>query len=252
MSGNRQVEVHYINTGVPYTGTESFMDLFEGLSYSLTDMFLPDALHDPGSSYWQGNSNWSMMQANSYKYGFSGSVGNSYYNFCQLYELNDLVPRLDGGRRVWENHVLSSNQHLIPDGPDRAEPNINPNMEGGDPASSNSSSPQQHYGWQDNIDPDNMTYEELLDLGESVGTQSRGLSQESISLLPVMKYKCSFLLRRKQRERCVICQMYYKRGDQQMTLPCKHVYHSGCVSRWLGLNKACPICFAEVANNEPN
>ncbi|KAK8933942.1 E3 ubiquitin ligase BIG BROTHER [Platanthera zijinensis] len=246
MSGNRQVEVHYINTAVPYTRTESFMDLFEGLSYSLTDMFLPDALHDLGNSY------WSMMQANSYKYGFSGSVGNSYYSFCQLYELNDLVPRLDGGRRVWENHALSSNQELIPDGPGRAEPSVNPNTEGVLLIMNFLHALQQQYGWQDNIDPDNMTYEELLDLGESVGTQSRGLSQESISLLPVMKYKCSFFLRRKQRERCVICQMHYKRGDQQMTLPCKHVYHSGCVSRWLGLNKACPICFAEVANNEPN
>ncbi|KAI9073741.1 hypothetical protein K1719_044288 [Acacia pycnantha] len=27
--------------------------------------------------------------------------------------------------------------------------------------------------WQDNIDPDNMTSEELLDLGDAVGTQSR-------------------------------------------------------------------------------
>ncbi|KAL0379889.1 UNVERIFIED_CONTAM: E3 ubiquitin-protein ligase BIG BROTHER, partial [Sesamum angustifolium] len=27
--------------------------------------------------------------------------------------------------------------------------------------------------WQDDIDPDTMTYEELLDLGEAVGTQSR-------------------------------------------------------------------------------
>jgi len=37
--------------------------------------------------------------------------------------------------------------------------------------------------------------------------------------------------------RCVICQMDYKRGDRQMTLPCKHVYHSGCISRWLSINK---------------
>ncbi|KAL5152337.1 E3 ubiquitin ligase BIG BROTHER [Glycine soja] len=26
--------------------------------------------------------------------------------------------------------------------------------------------------WEDNVDPDNMTYEELLELGETVGTQS--------------------------------------------------------------------------------
>lgn len=37
--------------------------------------------------------------------------------------------------------------------------------------------------------------------------------------------------------RCVICQMRYKRGDQQIKLPCKHVYHSECISKWLSINK---------------
>lgn len=38
-----------------------------------------------------------------------------------------------------------------------------------------------------------------MDLGEAVGTQSRGLSQERISLLPVTKYKCGFFSRKKTR-----------------------------------------------------
>jgi hypothetical protein len=37
--------------------------------------------------------------------------------------------------------------------------------------------------------------------------------------------------------RCVICQMEYRRGNLQMTLPCKHVYHASCVTRWLSINK---------------
>ncbi|GJR88793.1 hypothetical protein Tco_0212804 [Tanacetum coccineum] len=45
---------------------------------------------------------------------------------------------------------------------------------------------------EDNVDPDNMTYEELLELGEVVGSQSRSLSQDAISSLPVSKYKFSF------------------------------------------------------------
>ncbi|TYJ49808.1 hypothetical protein E1A91_A01G161000v1 [Gossypium mustelinum] len=41
---------------------------------------------------------------------------------------------------------------------------------------------------------------ELLELGESVGTQSRGLTQELISLLPVLKYKCNLFSRKKSRK----------------------------------------------------
>lgn len=37
--------------------------------------------------------------------------------------------------------------------------------------------------------------------------------------------------------RCVICQMEYRRGDLQMALPCKHVYHASCVTKWLTINK---------------
>lgn len=37
--------------------------------------------------------------------------------------------------------------------------------------------------------------------------------------------------------RCVICQMEYKRGDRRITLPCKHIYHAGCGTRWLSINK---------------
>ncbi|XP_016728192.1 probable protein phosphatase 2C 15 [Gossypium hirsutum] len=44
---------------------------------------------------------------------------------------------------------------------------------------------------------------ELLELGESVGTQSRGLTQELISLLPVLKYKCNLFSRKKSRKESV-------------------------------------------------
>ncbi|KAJ6812897.1 E3 ubiquitin ligase BIG BROTHER-like [Iris pallida] len=248
MNGNRQVEVHYIDNGFPYTVTQNFMDLFEGLSYAQADVALAEALQDQGNSY------WSMMHTSSYKYGFFLSASNPYYGFSHAYEINDYTPRLDGGRRVLENPAPSNIVDLpqpILLGLGISDANTSPNTEDCIRANPNTSSPQQVI-WQDNIDPDNMTYEELLDLGEAVGTQSRGLSQDKISSLPVTKYRCSFFSRKKARgERCVICQMDYKRGDRQMTLPCKHVYHSGCVSRWLSINKACPVCFIEVAGEEP-
>uniref|UniRef100_A0A453IAG4 Uncharacterized protein n=1 Tax=Aegilops tauschii subsp. strangulata TaxID=200361 RepID=A0A453IAG4_AEGTS len=46
MNGSRQMELHYINTGYPYTITESFMDFFEGLTYAQADFALADAFQD--------------------------------------------------------------------------------------------------------------------------------------------------------------------------------------------------------------
>jgi E3 ubiquitin-protein ligase BIG BROTHER and related proteins len=45
MSGNRQMEIHYIDTGFPYTITESFMDLFEGLTYAESSVGHSDPFH---------------------------------------------------------------------------------------------------------------------------------------------------------------------------------------------------------------
>ncbi|KAF8407427.1 hypothetical protein HHK36_006560 [Tetracentron sinense] len=42
--------------------------------------------------------------------------------------------------------------------------------------------------WED-IDPDELSYEELLALGEAVGTESRGLSADAIASLPSINYK---------------------------------------------------------------
>ncbi|KAL6004554.1 hypothetical protein ACLOJK_005109 [Asimina triloba] len=53
---------------------------------------------------------------------------------------------------------------------------------------------------QDDVDPDNMTYEELQTLGEAIGTESRGLSEELISYLPSSKYKTGFFSRKEKHE----------------------------------------------------
>ncbi|GFZ00342.1 RING/U-box superfamily protein [Actinidia rufa] len=42
--------------------------------------------------------------------------------------------------------------------------------------------------WED-VDPDELSYEELLALGEVVGTESRGLSADTIASLPSVNYK---------------------------------------------------------------
>ncbi|RZC83088.1 hypothetical protein C5167_045874 [Papaver somniferum] len=238
---NRQVEFHYINTGFPYTVTESFMNLFDGLTYSQAEFSFPAPTHDQDFAYWS-------MQAGSNKFGPS-IPGNQYYGYGHPYAVNDLVPRMDEGRRVWENSSVANHEEAEPLVMHVGE-TFNTNLQSSpeECVRSNHNASSSQIIWQDNVDPDNMTYEELLDLGEAVGTHCRGLSQELISSLPVTKFKCGrFFSRKKSRgERCVICQMEYKKGDRQITLTCKHVYHANCGSKWLSINKACPVCYKEV------
>lgn len=242
MNGNGQMEVHYINTGCPYTATESFMDFFEGLTHPHANYAHAGLMQDQETAYW-------AMNMNSYKFGLSAPGTTPYYG---LYGVNDYLPRMDLSRRAWEYPSISYNEEptateIISE--ENAVPTMQAIPEECTPNHDTAANTQAV--WQDNIDPDNMTYEELLDLGEAVGTQSRGLSQELIDLLPTSRYKSGgFFLRKRSGERCVICQMRYKRGNHQIKLPCKHVYHTECGSKWLSINKTCPICNTEVFGEE--
>ncbi|KAK3029563.1 hypothetical protein RJ639_038452 [Escallonia herrerae] len=226
MSWNPQLEAQYVNSSGPYSSTGGFMDFFEGFTYEHMNFIFADAPYAQESAY-------PSVNTSSYKFGLSEPGTLSYYDYNHTYMVDDRAPE------IHEYNIHLDNSSIVPDELMTAVRT----RRDGHPSSSSHANPvdcprSQHNSrdyqvvWQDSIDPDNMTYEELLDLGEAVGTQSRGLSHEHISLLPVSKFKCGFFSRRKSKdERCVICQMEYKRGDRRMTLPCKH---------------ACPICYKEV------
>ncbi|CAH2053266.1 unnamed protein product [Thlaspi arvense] len=100
----------------------------------------------------------------------------------------------------------------------------------------------------DEMDPDELSYEELLALGEIVGTESRGLSADTIASLPSKRYKDGDNLNG-TNESCVICRLDYEEDDDLILLPCKHSYHSECINNWLKINKICPVCSAEVSTS---
>ncbi|KAK7272034.1 hypothetical protein RJT34_28388 [Clitoria ternatea] len=233
------------NVSYPYSTAGSFIEYFEGLTYEHVNFIFS------GDSHAQVPSEESSYHSttNFYKSGLSEPDYTSYYRESHGYAVNHDDRLMDEYRRPLENSTTISEQMAT----------VSVEGQGGVHNTTRENSiecPRRHQNpsddyqviWQDNIDPDNMTYEELLELGETVGTQSRGLSQEQISLLPVSKYKRGwfFFWKKSRDERCVICQMEYKRGDKRITLPCKHVYHASCANRWLSINKACPMCYAEV------
>ncbi|KAK1272573.1 E3 ubiquitin ligase BIG BROTHER-related [Acorus gramineus] len=104
------------------------------------------------------------------------------------------------------------------------------------------------FHWQE-VDPDELSYEELLALGEVVGTQSRGLSVDTIASLPSTNYKAQSS-QDGGTDQCVICRVDYEEGDALTVLSCKHLYHPECINNWLQINKVCPVCSTEVTTTE--
>ncbi|KAK9091787.1 hypothetical protein Sjap_024964 [Stephania japonica] len=97
------------------------------------------------------------------------------------------------------------------------------------------------------LDVDNMTYEELLELGERIGYVNTGLRDDEI-------YQC---LRKSKHAlfdslashfptemewKCSICQEEYEADDDVGKLECGHSYHTSCIKQWLRQKNACPVC----------
>ncbi|XVF64519.1 hypothetical protein PTKIN_Ptkin09bG0175700 [Pterospermum kingtungense] len=102
----------------------------------------------------------------------------------------------------------------------------------------------------DEIDPDDLSYEELIALGEIIGVEKRGLSEKEISscLVP-----CKFQSAECKTgiDRCAICQVEYEEEEEVVALPnCEHPYHSECISQWLQIKKICPICNTEISSSK--
>ncbi|WVZ65683.1 hypothetical protein U9M48_015006 [Paspalum notatum var. saurae] len=90
--------------------------------------------------------------------------------------------------------------------------------------------------------------QELVALGEVVGTESRGLSADTLASLPSVTYKTQDV-QDGNTEQCVICRVEFEEGESLIALPCKHSYHPECINQWLQINKVCPMCSAEVSTS---
>ncbi|OVA14255.1 zinc finger protein [Macleaya cordata] len=97
------------------------------------------------------------------------------------------------------------------------------------------------------LDVDNMSYEELLELGERIGYVSTGLREDEI-LRCLRKTKHSILdalqshFLTEMNWKCSICQEEYEADDEVGKLDCGHNFHISCIKQWLLQKNACPVC----------
>lgn len=115
-------------------------------------------------------------------------------------------------------------------------------------------------------DIDNMSYDELLALGERIGeVKQRGLTNDTLSQLPSYKYKPSHKSSSSSsamdtsdekgssdNNNCAICLSEFEEGDDVRQLPCFHRFHTGEIDTWLTKNEKCPVCNTPVTEGLRN
>ncbi|CAI9787726.1 unnamed protein product [Fraxinus pennsylvanica] len=209
-----------------------------------------------------------MQGVGRYNYNFPSQVATSSSRISTISSSNSSVNALQGvtdagptfvapvlptGFRLYEPHrselLLDSNARLpnlphlrfLPeDGVAMLEiPGYN---EAGD-------SIDQH--WDMRLDIDHMSYEELLALGDQIGSVGTGLSEVAIqNNLRTRTFTSSAACSNIEEAAfvdqkvnlCVICQIDYEDQENIGILDCGHECHGDCIKKWLLVKNTCPIC----------
>ncbi|CAD8089377.1 unnamed protein product [Paramecium sonneborni] len=97
---------------------------------------------------------------------------------------------------------------------------------------------------QNNVDLDEMSYEQLQELQEKMGFVSRGLLTNQIKSLLI---QCK--IQKQINDCCTIC-LEDSGNPVEIQLECGHVFHQECISEWLSREKHCPVCKRDINLNK--
>lgn len=50
---------------------------------------------------------------------------------------------------------------------------------------------------------------------------------------------------------CSICLMDVAEGQDTILIPCGHMFHDACITKWLNLHNSCPVCRYELPTDDP-
>ncbi|XP_062226488.1 E3 ubiquitin ligase BIG BROTHER-related-like isoform X2 [Phragmites australis] len=229
-TGKKEVTVCYMNAAIPYAIEESY-----GGCFFDDDVDLAQVLQDQEILYQQiqgndGSGSSRTHSAPSSSRGHDGASNERKPSRVANYELQLAVDEALA-RELQEMEGQLANTSFGDNNGRKTMLSSASNS-----VNSSASRPPQVVV-EDGIDPDNMTYEELQQLGEAIGTESKGLPESVIALLPTSTYKIGIFSRKEKHDECVICCMAYKNRDRLTKLPCEHQYHQTCVAKWLQINK---------------
>ncbi|KAK7276296.1 hypothetical protein RIF29_17435 [Crotalaria pallida] len=71
----------------------------------------------------------------------------------------------------------------------------------------------------------------------------RPATKASVDSLPEVEIDHNHLIK---DSHCAICKEAFHLGHAAREMPCKHIYHSECISPWLQISNSCPVCRQEL------
>ncbi|XVE58753.1 hypothetical protein DITRI_Ditri04bG0194400 [Diplodiscus trichospermus] len=102
------------------------------------------------------------------------------------------------------------------------------------------------------LDIDNMSYEQLLELGDKIGYVNTGLKEDEISRC-LRKINGSIMndlppkVAMHVDKKCSICQEECEEDEEMGKLYCGHSFHIQCIKQWLVQKNTCPVCKTEAS-----
>ena len=98
---------------------------------------------------------------------------------------------------------------------------------------------------------ENASYEELLMWEQSRMEKYQHVDHSLPHMFPRHKItsKEMSILQTNKTTDCAICLEPFTTNDDVLTLPCLHLYHFECVSKWLPTNSNCPVCKCNVRDH---
>jgi E3 ubiquitin-protein ligase RNF115/126 len=68
--------------------------------------------------------------------------------------------------------------------------------------------------------------------------------KESVAALPTVWVR--------EAASCPVCLDELAAGDEAREMPCKHVFHDGCILPWLEMHSSCPVCRYQLPTEDPS
>ncbi|KAH9616341.1 hypothetical protein KSS87_001258 [Heliosperma pusillum] len=107
--------------------------------------------------------------------------------------------------------------------------------------------------WDENLNSCLVFDQELLALGDRMGTVSTPVPEEDLAkCLEKSVFHGTMDCSEDENDiKCSICQEEYAEGEEVGRLECDHRYHMNCVNQWLRLKNWCPICKSSATPSPP-